>query len=104
MWEDLSRQWAQPGESVEASWERHQKTLIPQGRAQTPEDMGRLAVFFATGDNVTRQAWNVDGAVERLKSIKHKKHDTPFYFQVLRELLRVLRFIHSVISFAKSGK
>ena len=36
-------------------------TLIPQGRAQTPEDMGRLALFFATMDNVTGQAVNVDG-------------------------------------------
>lgn len=63
MWEDLSREWALPGESQEASWERHQTTLIPQGRAQTAEDMGRLAVFFATADNVTGQAWNVDGGL-----------------------------------------
>jgi len=63
MWEDLAREWAQPGESVEDSWQRHQQTLIPQGRAQTPEDMGRLAVFLATAENVTGQAWNVDGGL-----------------------------------------
>lgn len=63
MWEDLARQWAQPGESVEDSWQRHQKTLIPQGQAQTPEDIGRLAVFLATAEHVTGQAWNVDGGL-----------------------------------------
>nr|WP_322025988.1 SDR family NAD(P)-dependent oxidoreductase [Burkholderia sp. BCC1977] len=29
--------------------------------AQTPDDMGRLALFFATMDNVTGQAVNVGG-------------------------------------------
>ncbi|QGR88968.1 SDR family NAD(P)-dependent oxidoreductase [Burkholderia multivorans] len=61
MWDRLSDEWKADGESVEESWQRHQLTLIPQGRAQTPEDMGRLALFFATMDNVTGQAVNVDG-------------------------------------------
>ncbi|MCA3869824.1 MAG: SDR family oxidoreductase, partial [Burkholderia sp.] len=61
MWDRLSDEWKTDGETVEASWQRHQLTLIPQGRAQTPEDMGRLALFFATMDNVTGQAVNVDG-------------------------------------------
>ncbi|WP_205171239.1 SDR family NAD(P)-dependent oxidoreductase, partial [Burkholderia sp. LMG 13014] len=61
MWDRLSDEWKTDGESVEESWQRHQLTLIPQGRAQTPEDMGRLALFFATMDNVTGQAVNVDG-------------------------------------------
>lgn len=61
MWDRLSDEWKNAGESIEESWQRHQLTLIPQGRAQTPEDMGRLAVFFATMDNVTGQAVNVDG-------------------------------------------
>ncbi|CAG9210402.1 SDR family NAD(P)-dependent oxidoreductase [Burkholderia vietnamiensis] len=61
MWDRLSDEWKTDGESVEQSWQRHQLTLIPQGRAQTPEDMGRLALFFATMDNVTGQAVNVDG-------------------------------------------
>lgn len=61
MWDRLSDEWKNDGESVEESWSRHQLTLIPQGRAQTPEDMGRLAVFFATMENVTGQSVNVDG-------------------------------------------
>uniref|UniRef100_UPI00333F4495 SDR family NAD(P)-dependent oxidoreductase n=1 Tax=Castellaniella defragrans TaxID=75697 RepID=UPI00333F4495 len=61
MWDRLADEWKNEGESVEDSWARHQISLIPQGRAQTPEDMGRLALFFATMDNVTGQAVNVDG-------------------------------------------
>lgn len=61
MWDRLADEWKNEGESVEDSWARHQLALIPQGRAQTPEDMGRLALFFATMDNVTGQAVNVDG-------------------------------------------
>lgn len=61
MWDRLADEWKNDGESVEDSWARHQLTLIPQGRAQTPEDMGRLALFFATMDNVTGQSVNVDG-------------------------------------------
>lgn len=61
MWDRLSDEWKNDGESVEDSWARHQLTLIPQGRAQTPADMGRMALFFATMDNVTGQSVNVDG-------------------------------------------
>lgn len=61
MWDRLADEWKTEGESVEDSWARHQLTLIPQGRAQTPQDMGRLALFFATMENVTGQAVNVDG-------------------------------------------
>jgi meso-butanediol dehydrogenase / (S,S)-butanediol dehydrogenase / diacetyl reductase len=64
MWrgdEGLSGRWRQEGESEEASWERHQKTLLPQGVAQTPEDMGQLAVYLASAAHVTGQAIAVDG-------------------------------------------
>ena len=61
MWDRLADEWKTEGESVEDSWARHQLTLIPQGRAQTAEDMGRLALFFATMDNITGQSVNVDG-------------------------------------------
>jgi meso-butanediol dehydrogenase/(S,S)-butanediol dehydrogenase/diacetyl reductase len=61
MWDYLADVWKRPGESVEDSWKRHVDTLIPQGRAQTPEDMGALALYFATADNVAGQAFNVDG-------------------------------------------
>jgi meso-butanediol dehydrogenase/(S,S)-butanediol dehydrogenase/diacetyl reductase len=57
----LSGRWAQPDESEEQSWERHQATLLPQGEAQTPEDMGQLAVFLASAPHVTGQAIAVDG-------------------------------------------
>lgn len=64
MWrgeEGLSARWAQPGESEEQSWERHQSTLLPQGHAQTVEDMGQLAVYLACAPHVTGQAIAVDG-------------------------------------------
>ena len=63
MWDRLSDEWKEGEETAEESWTRHQLTLIPQGRAQTPEDMGRLALFFATMDNVTGQSVNVDGGL-----------------------------------------
>jgi len=57
----LADRWKKPGETIEESWERHQEELIPQGEAQTPEDMGDLAVYFALAEHVTGQAFNVDG-------------------------------------------
>lgn len=57
----LSGRWAQADETEEQSWERHQATLLPQGEAQTPEDMGQLAVFLASAPHVTGQAIAVDG-------------------------------------------
>ncbi len=64
MWRLLAELWANPGESIEQSWKRNLDTIIPQGRDQTPADMGALAVYFATNDNVTGQAINVDGGYE----------------------------------------
>jgi meso-butanediol dehydrogenase/(S,S)-butanediol dehydrogenase/diacetyl reductase len=64
MWrgeEGLSGRWAQPGETEEQSWERHQSSLLPQGTAQTVEDMGQLAVYLACAPHVTGQAIAVDG-------------------------------------------
>jgi meso-butanediol dehydrogenase/(S,S)-butanediol dehydrogenase/diacetyl reductase len=60
----LADAWKQPGESTEESYKRILGEIIPQGRGQTPEDMGALAVYFATSDNVTGQAHNVDGGTE----------------------------------------
>lgn len=57
----LSGKWANPGESEEASWERHQKIFLPQGVAQTPEDMGQMVVYLACAPHVTGQALAVDG-------------------------------------------
>lgn len=57
----LSGRWAQPGESEAQSWARHQASLLPQGEAQTVEDMGQLAVYLACAPHVTGQAIAVDG-------------------------------------------
>ena len=40
-------------------------TLPPTGRVARPDDIARLAVFFASeqSDHITGQAWNVDGGV-----------------------------------------
>jgi meso-butanediol dehydrogenase / (S,S)-butanediol dehydrogenase / diacetyl reductase len=37
--------------------------MIPLGRDQKPEDMGRLAVFLATNRNITGEAIKVDGGI-----------------------------------------
>ena len=57
----LSSKWALAGESEEQSWERHQQIFLPQGVAQTPEDMGQMAVYLACASHVTGQAVAVDG-------------------------------------------
>lgn len=64
MWrgdQGLAGRWRDEGESEEQSWARHQKTLLPQGIAQTPQDMGQLAVYLASAEHVTGQAIAVDG-------------------------------------------
>jgi len=64
MWygpDGLADKWKLEGETMEESWKRHQDILIPQGVGQTPEDMGQLAVFFATQAHITAQNVNVDG-------------------------------------------
>jgi len=60
----LADAWKQPGESIEESYKRTVGEMVPQGVDQTPEDMGALAVYFATADHVTGQAVNVDGGAE----------------------------------------
>jgi meso-butanediol dehydrogenase/(S,S)-butanediol dehydrogenase/diacetyl reductase len=64
MWEYLADTLKKPGESKEQAWQRYVQTLIPQGRPQTPEDIGQLAVYLAMARNVTGQAINVDGGIE----------------------------------------
>jgi meso-butanediol dehydrogenase/(S,S)-butanediol dehydrogenase/diacetyl reductase len=49
--------------AMEGSYEEIIGDVIPLGRDQTPEDMGRLAVFFATNRNVTGEAVKVDGVI-----------------------------------------
>lgn len=57
----LSKLWANPSETEEQSWERHQQMFLPQGVAQTPEDMGQMVVYIACAPHVTGQALTVDG-------------------------------------------
>jgi meso-butanediol dehydrogenase/(S,S)-butanediol dehydrogenase/diacetyl reductase len=57
----LSKLWAAPGETEEQSWARHQQLFLPQGVAQTPEDMGQMVVYLASAAHVTGQALAVDG-------------------------------------------
>jgi meso-butanediol dehydrogenase/(S,S)-butanediol dehydrogenase/diacetyl reductase len=64
MWEYLAETLKRPTESKEDAWQRYVKGLIPLGRPQTPEDIGQLAVYLATAENVTGQAINVDGGIE----------------------------------------
>ena len=59
----LAKAMRREGESIEQAWARSLAELIPQGVAQTPEDMGDLAVYFATAGHVTGQAFNVDGGL-----------------------------------------
>src|SRR5262249_18740844 len=64
MWEYLSERFKQGEESKEAAWGRFVHTMIPLGRPQTPDDIGALAVYLATAQNVTGQALNVDDGME----------------------------------------
>jgi len=64
MWEYLTDEFRAPEEDKEVAWQRYVRTLIPLGRAQTPDDIGQLAVYLASAPNVTGQAINVDGGME----------------------------------------
>jgi len=57
----LAAAFAKEGETEEQSWERNQESLLPQGEAQNPEDMGQLVVYLASAPHVTGQAIAVDG-------------------------------------------
>lgn len=49
--------------SLDESYGETIDRAIPLGRDQTPEDIGKLAVFYATNRNVTGQAVAVDGGI-----------------------------------------
>ena len=63
MWDLLSDEWKEQDESLEDSWQRQILTFVPQGRPQTPEDIGDLAVYLALARNLTGQAINLDGGL-----------------------------------------
>ena len=65
MWDLLTDKFAQAGDTPEQSYQRSIERLIPQGIAQTAEDMAELAVFLAVSPHVTGQAINVDGGAAK---------------------------------------
>lgn len=63
MWDYLAELFRRPDETLEESWQRSVAATIPQGRAQTPEDIGELAVYIASAPNLTGQSINIDGGI-----------------------------------------
>jgi len=63
MWNLLSEEWRQERETLEESWERQVLSFVPQGRPQTPEDIGDLAVYLTLAPSLTGQSINLDGGL-----------------------------------------
>jgi meso-butanediol dehydrogenase/(S,S)-butanediol dehydrogenase/diacetyl reductase len=63
MWDVLCDEWKQAGETPAQTWQRQLAAFVPQGRPQTPEDIGELAVYLALAPNMTGQAINLDGGL-----------------------------------------
>jgi len=57
----LATLWKLENETVEQAWDRFVGSLLPQGVAQTAQDMGELVVFLATAPHIVGQAIAVDG-------------------------------------------
>jgi len=63
MWDLLAERWRNDNETAEESWQRQVLAFVPQGRPQTPEDIGDLVVYLTLARNLTGQAINVDGGL-----------------------------------------
>ena len=63
MWDLLSEEFRERGESAEQSWQRHVLEFVPQGRPQTPEEIADLAIFLTLAPSVTGQSINIDGGL-----------------------------------------
>ncbi len=67
LWKHLTLRFGEEiaGPDPHSGFERLVRTLIPLRRAQTPEDIGWLAVFLCSerGRNISGQAINVDGGM-----------------------------------------
>ncbi|MGX7874497.1 SDR family NAD(P)-dependent oxidoreductase [Mesorhizobium sp. ORM6] len=63
MWDRLSDELREQGETAEQSWQRHVLEFVPQGRPQTPEEIGGLAIYLALAPSVTGQSINIDGGL-----------------------------------------
>jgi len=57
MWEEVLTP------AMDESYDEIVERSTPMEREQSPEDMGRLAVFFARNRNITGQAYVVDGGI-----------------------------------------
>ena len=63
MWDILSDEYREGDETREQSWQRQVLAFVPQGRPQTVEEIGDLAVYLALAPSVTGQAINIDGGL-----------------------------------------
>ena len=63
MWDMLSEEFRDQGETAEQSWQRHVLQFVPQGQPQTPEEIGDLAVYLALAPSLTGQSINIDGGL-----------------------------------------
>jgi meso-butanediol dehydrogenase/(S,S)-butanediol dehydrogenase/diacetyl reductase len=59
----LANMFKQEGETRDQSFTRNVAAFVPQGVAQTAEDMGDAVVFLASAAHVTGQAINIDGGM-----------------------------------------
>jgi meso-butanediol dehydrogenase/(S,S)-butanediol dehydrogenase/diacetyl reductase len=63
MWDILSDEYKEAGETREQSWQRQLMAFVPQGRPQTAEEVGELAVYLALAPSITGQSINIDGGL-----------------------------------------
>ena len=61
MWTLLNDAFAEPGETPEETYARAIDHYLPQGEAQSEEDMAEMALYLVGAPHVTGQAFNVDG-------------------------------------------
>ena len=63
MWTLLNDAFATPGESPEEAYARAIDHFVPQGEAQSEEDMAEMALYLVGAPHVTGHAFNVDGGM-----------------------------------------
>lgn len=63
MWDILADEYRAGSETREQSWQRQVLDFVPQGRPQTVEEVGDLAVYLALAPSITGQAINIDGGL-----------------------------------------
>jgi len=63
MWDLLSEELKEQRETAEESWQRQVLQFVPQGRPQTAEEIGNLAVYLALAPSITGQSINIDGGL-----------------------------------------